>query len=110
MIDHDPWDETPSAFEDDPPGPETWDPDELLARALHRARHQGGSHLLGDWSGIYHGIRAGNARLRLDAERAVLAERVALLAAGAVRLVREGDAKGACERLHAALAAAGGGR
>lgn len=71
----DPWDEDPSAIDEDEGKPE--DPDEILARALWRSRHQGGSHLLGDWRGLYHGLRAGNLKMRAEAEAAVRAERAA---------------------------------
>ena len=103
----DPWDEAPSAFEEDEPGPERWDPDELLARCLHRARHAGGSHLLGEWRGIYHGLRAGNAKLRAEAERAAVAEQVALDAARAAQAVRDGRLDDAVAHLRAALARLG---
>lgn len=102
MSAHDPWDDTPSAIDDDEE-PGVVDPDEVLARALHRARHGGGTHLLGDWRGLYHGLRAGDAMLRRDAERAVLAERVQMLCADAVAALRAGRAGDAEEALAAAL-------
>lgn len=94
MANHDPWDTDPSAFDeaDESTEPEKWDPDELLARAVWRGRHAGGSHLLGDWRGIYHGIRAGNAALRAEGERCVEAERLMVEAARKARLLREGKA------------------
>ena len=103
----DPWEEVPTALEEDDEGPERWDPDELLARCLHRARHAGGSHLLGDWRGIYHGLRADNTKLRAEAERAVLAERLAVDTAKAAQAVRDGRPDDAAAHLRAALARLG---
>ena len=103
----DPWDEVPTALEEDDEGPERWDPDELLARCLHRARHAGGSHLFGDWRGIYHGLRAGNAKLRAEAERVALAERLAGDTVKAAQAVRGGHPDDAAAHLRAALARLG---
>lgn len=86
---HDPWDSEPSAFAEDE-GREEWDPDELLARAIQRARHPGGSHLLGDWRGFYHGLRAGNQDLRAEGMRALTAEAFMTKALAQARLIREG--------------------
>ena len=102
MSAHDPWDDTPSAIdEDDEPG--VVDPDEVLARALHRARHGGGTHILGSWGGIWHGLRAGDAKLRIEAERAALAERVQVACSEAVAAVRAGAVANAEEALRRAL-------
>lgn len=88
-VTHDPWDREPSAFDEDE-GREVWDPDELLARAIQRARHPGGSHLLGDWRGFYHGLRAGNEELRAEAARALKAEALMTSALAQARRIREG--------------------
>lgn len=100
MSAHDPWDDTPSGIdEDDEPG--VVDPDEVLARVLWRARHGGGTHLLGSWGGLYHGLRAGDAKLRREAERAALSERAQVACAeavAAIRAGRDGDAEVALAR------------
>lgn len=90
---HDPWDhEPPSAFDDDDDADKEWDPDELLARAIQRGRHAGGSHLLGSWLGFYHGLRAGDGGLRAEGERALKAEAFMTKALAQARLIREGKA------------------
>ena len=64
-VSRDPWDEDPTAFEEDEADPPSRE--EVLAQALHRARHPGGSHLFGLWWGLYHGMRAGNEKMRAEA-------------------------------------------
>lgn len=99
----DPWDVDPEAFEEDEHRPP--DPEEVLAKAIWRTRpeHKAGAHLLGDWRGYYHGIRAGNARLRAEGERALLAQRVQTHASRASTVLASGDSQAAKDAFLAAL-------
>lgn len=79
--------------------------EEVLAKAIWRSRpeHRAGAHLLGGWRDLYHGIRAGNTKLRAEGERALAAQRIESEARSSAAAVLRGDPEEARRLLRRAL-------